>query len=171
MSFIVGHPTGNANSKAALSGFFDAGLLFEFHTCLAVFPGSILYRLGASGPLSEIQRRNFEIKLRLVTEIHPWREIGRLVALKAGISPLVRHETGFFSVDAVYGSLDKHVSRRLIQAKEQGVKGVYGYEDGSLNSFLKAKTVNMSCIYDLPIGYWRAARRLLEDEKIRRPEW
>jgi len=31
--------------------------------------------------------------------------------------------------------------------------------------------LGMPCLYDLPIGYWRSARRILSVEKERRPEW
>jgi hypothetical protein len=54
---ILSHPIGNQNVKAAALGLNDAGLLLTFMTSIASFPGSLLDRLGAIGPLSEIRRR------------------------------------------------------------------------------------------------------------------
>jgi hypothetical protein len=34
-----------------------------------------------------------------------------------------------------------------------------------------SKKNDLRCLYDLPIGYWRAARRLLEKERLQHPEW
>lgn len=48
---------------------------------------------------------------------------------------------------------------------------MYGYEDTVLFAFREAKNLGLKCFYDLPIGYWRAAHRLLEAERERWPEW
>ena len=69
----------------------------------------------------------------------------------------------------MYGYIDNKVSRFL--NNNISIQGVYCYEDCALNSFTLAKKNNISCFYDLPIGYWRTARRLLENERINRPEW
>jgi hypothetical protein len=42
------------------------------------------------------------------------------------------------------------------------------YEDGALATFTKAK-LGIQC--DLPIGYWRTAELLLEEERNLRPDW
>jgi glycosyltransferase involved in cell wall biosynthesis len=48
---------------------------------------------------------------------------------------------------------------------------VYSYDHCSLESFGVAKTRGIRCIYDLPIGYWRAFREICRDEPLRWPEW
>ena len=60
---------------------------------------------------------------------------------------------------------------RSISAAAPGRLGVYAYEDGALASFRAAQSLGVARLYDLPIGYWRAARRLLDAEQARWPEW
>ncbi len=56
-------------------------------------------------------------------------------------------------------------------AARRGAQAVYAYEDGAVSSFRQAKELGLQCFYDLPTGYWRAARRLLTGEKERWPAW
>ena len=172
MKILLHHPTGNANVRAAVRGLHEASMLFGFRTSIANFPGSLLDKLSSFRPLTELSRRRFDVALKDKTGMWPWRELGRLAATKAGLSNLVRHEKGFFSVDSVYHSFDRHVASSLahLQAYEK-INTIYGYEDGSEESFRAAKLLGIRCVYDLPIGYWRAARRLLETERERWPEW
>ncbi|RXF69438.1 glycosyltransferase family 4 protein [Arcticibacter tournemirensis] len=167
---IFSHPLGNANVRAAVMGLKDAGLLYEFHTSVASFEGSTLHRLGGIGPFSEIRRRNFHSLLKPYTRTWPWIEIGRQTALKAGLSKLTSHETGLYCVDAVYRCIDKRVKWRLSKRMDQ-VHGVFAYEDGAAYSFREAKKLRLQCLYDLPIGYWRASQRLLKMEEERWPDW
>jgi glycosyltransferase involved in cell wall biosynthesis len=172
MKIIMSHPTGNANVRAVANGLEQAAMLAAFHTTVATFPGSLLERLSAIGPFGELKRRQFDAALQAKTQMWPWREIGRTVALKAGFSRLVTHETGMFCVDAVYRSLDERVAATLPRASAQkAADAVYAYEDGAAVSFRQAKRLGLKCYYDLPIGYWRAAQRLLEPERNRWPEW
>lgn len=168
MKLLLSHPTGNAFVRAAGLGFVKSGLLAEFHTCIASFPGTFLDRLGSIEYLSEIRRRRFHIALKPYTHLWPWKELLRLSAIKLGNSSLVKHEKGPFSVDAVYKSLDMRVANRL---KDSVANGVYAYEDGALRSFQEAKNLGIQCLYDLPIGYWRSASRLLNQEREKWPEW
>lgn len=168
---VFSHPTGNANVRAAAAGLAQAGQLAAFHTAIAAFPGSWLDRLGAAGPLAALRRRRFEAALAPFTRTWPWREAGRMLADRAGLKALVRPETGPFSLEAVYQSLDRRVATGLARAAQQGASGVYAYEDGAADAFRAAKALGLTCFYDLPIGYWRAARRLLAPERERWPEW
>jgi len=49
--------------------------------------------------------------------------------------------------------------------------GVYAYEDGALETLKEAKNQGIFGFYDLPIGYWRTARRLMHDAANDHPEW
>lgn len=167
---IISHPTGNANVRAAVAGLADADILSEFHTAIASFPGSTLDRLGGIGPLSEIRRRAFEARLQPFTRTWPWYELGRLAAAKAGLKNLIKHETGLFSVDAVYHNMDSRLTKRLDKMARK-VNAVYAYEDGAMFTFREARRLGLKCLYDLPIGYWRTARHLLGMERERWPEW
>ena len=156
---IISHPTGNANVREAASALAHVGILQEFHTTLAFF--------GPRWP-GELNRRVYTENLQPFTRRHPLREVARLVAQRLGLRNLVRLEKGWASVDSVYRSLDRAVAKSLDPKK---TSGVYCYEDGALETFRAAEQLGIRRIYDLPIGYWRAARRLLSEEAERRPDW
>lgn len=171
MKVVLSHPTGNENVREAAIRLHHAGVLAEYHTAVATFPGDLHDRLGGLAPFSEIRRRRLVPGLKKNTRTSPWREFGRHLASRAGLVGLLKHETGIFSVNAVYHGHDKKVSSRLGYLAKQGIGGVYAYEDGSLYSFQKARQLGLECFYDLPIGYWRAARRILQEEVEKNPEW
>jgi starch synthase len=162
------HPTGNANVRHAALGLHRAGLIGEFWTCLDYRGTSPLSRLLPSGLRAQLSRRSFAAELQPLIHAHPWREAARLFAHRAKLRALVRHETGALSVDAVYHSLDRQVARRL---RQSDFTGVYAYEDGAAFGFRAARTRGQKTFYDLPIGYWRAARELLLEEAQREPAW
>ncbi|MCP9234507.1 glycosyltransferase family 4 protein [Lewinella sp. JB7] len=162
------HPTGNANVRAALTGLNKAGLLGHFHTAIAAYPGNTFASLSAIGPLADFGRRTFPAELEDKTHLYPWMELGRQLAAKTGISSLTRHETGLLSVDAVYQGIDRRVAGRLTRERP---RAVYAYEDGAATTFEEARELDILNLYDLPIGYWRAARRLLGEVVEQRPDW
>ena len=165
------HPMGNANVRAAGVGLAQAEILAGFTTAIACFPGDVIDRISTINAFSEFSRRRFDSHLKPLTHTWPWLELGRLIALRTGFRNLTRHETGPLSVDAVFHDLDKRVANNLKFAIKDGIKAVYAYEDGAEFSFREAKRIGIKCLYDLPIGYWRAARQLLEIERERWPEW
>jgi len=170
MKLILSHPTGNANVRAAALGLARAGLLSEFHTTIASFPGSYLDRIAGFGPLSEFRRREFDTALRSLTFMHPMKEMGRMVSSKFGLKSLTRRESGLFSIDAVCNHLDKQVASVLRKCRSQ-MDGIYAYEDAALMSFKQAKIKGIKTLYDLPIGYWRSSKMILENERNIWPEW
>lgn len=169
MKILLSHPTGNANVRAALKGFKEANLLVAFYTTIASFSGSFLDKLSAISFLKEIKRRQFDSNLREITKTHSFKEFGRLIAIRLNILGLTKQESSLFSIDSVYRNLDDIVSKKLKSIKE--INAVYAYEDGALQTFKAAKKLHITCLYDLPIGYWRSARKLLEEERIKRPDW
>ena len=171
MKVIISHPTGNAFFRAAALGLYKANMLAGLRTTVATFPGNIYDKLSAFGPFAEFSRRNYDPPLEPYTKAWPLHELGRFAATKAGFKNLVKHETGIFSVDGVYQNLDKRVAKSLKQLSAEGTNAVYAYEDGAIFSFREAKKLQLKCLYDLPIGYWRASKRLLEIESERWPEW
>jgi alpha-maltose-1-phosphate synthase len=162
------HPTGNANVRHAALGLHRAGLLDEFWTCVNYRPPAWLAPVIPKKIRVQLQRRTFPEELAAAIRTRPLHEMMRLLAPRVGMQSLIRHETGRFSVDAVYRALDRQVSGRLRQKK---FRGIYAYEDGAAFSFRAAKELGMRTLYDLPIGYWRAARVLLLEEAEREPEW
>ena len=172
MKLIMYHPQGNANVRASAVSFAEAKLLEEFHTSIACFPGSFLYSLGGINFLSEIRRRRYDPALKQFTHTKPFKEMARLICIKAGFNNLTKHESGMFCVEAVARALDKKIAASLKRGiYKKKVNAVYAYEDAAEFSFRQAKYLGLRCFYDLPTGYWRAKFRILEAEKKRFPEW
>jgi glycosyltransferase involved in cell wall biosynthesis len=171
MKLIFFHPTGNANVRMAAIGLVKGSLLYRFHTAIACFSGSVLFWLSSFPLFSEFRRRLFDPSLKKFTATWPWIEMGRLAASKGRLRLLTEHEKGPFCIDAVYKNLDKRVASSLAAASLNGVKAVYAFEDGAAFSFHEAKRLGLQCFYDLPTGYWRASRQILESESKRSPEW
>ena len=168
---ILSHPTGNQNVRQALHALEDAGLISDFTTSVAAFPGNLWDWLSRTGVASEFSRRRFDSRVRKRTTQYPWRELGRMIAPRIGLGRLASHESGPFCVDQVYQAQDLSISRRLRTGSMANVSAVYCYEDGALETFRAAKEQGVRCVYDLPIGYWRTARQIQSEEAERLPEW
>ena len=166
---LLSHPTGTDFVRNALIALNDAGLLKEFWTCISWDDNALINRILPGNIRKEFGRRAFPIAIKRLTMTRPWVEYGRLLSNKIGASQLTIHESGLFCLDAVYRDLDKRVSKRLSGIK--GVKLVYAYEDGALYTFRKAHELGLKRVYDLPIGYWRAAQAILQEEAMLEPEW
>lgn len=164
------HPFGNANTRAAVDGIYKQGILESFHTCIACFKETVLYKLSSFGPLKELRRRYFSSFLQNKTITHPFKELGRQIAPKIKFNSLIAHEKGIFCVDNICHDLDTKVAK-YIQKNKEKIGGVYAYEDCALKTFGTAKSNDIKCIYDLPIGYWRAMQSLLNEERTKNPEW
>lgn len=161
----VTHPTGNANVRAVVDTFERNQILDTFHTCIGV--GS-----HSKNPLTNrlFGQRRFPIPSRKIKTM-PTRELLRLLLQKRNWLPgLRRHESGPLCIDRVYRALDARVAQRL-KATTDLPSALYAYEDGALESFLAARALGITCIYDLPIGYWRSARRIQSEEAELKPEW
>ncbi len=166
---LLSHPTGNANVRHAAMALAESGLLAEYWTCVSWNPESPLNRLLPRGLRQQLARRALPEILHARTHHLPWREAGRMLAARYGWRFLDRHEHGPCSIDAVMRSLDERVARRL--GEVPGLTGVYAYEDGAAATFAAARRRGLKCLYDLPIGYWRAAHAIYAEEAEREPEW
>lgn len=167
---LFSHPTGNAFVRAALVHLFEAGDLKEFHTTVAAYPGNVWDVLGTRQWGREFHRRKYDERLQHLTVQHPLQELGRMLASRLNLHRLTLHETGVFCIDAVYRSMDRIAARRL-RKNPQMFTSAYAFEDGALETLTAARELGLAGIYDLPIGYWRTARKLLEGEFARMPEW
>ena len=171
MKIIVSHPTLNANSKNLVVGLLKNKLLFKLFTSIGIFPGQLLFKLASNTKLKDLKRRSLEKTWQRYTRSNSFFEFGRLLASKLNLEYLLQHEKGFFCIDKVYQKHDKWVANSLAKAKKDGLLGVYAYEDGALATFTKAKQLGLHCIYDLPIGYWKSARLLMQREFDVNPAW
>jgi len=164
------HPTGNQFVRHLLRALEEAGLLGVFYTTLG-FATPTWTRFLPNPIGAECARRTYPMtpdKLRT----RPGREFVRLASQKLQWAYLSRHEKGWACVDRVYQDLDRAVARRLSERDwKPNVAGIYGYEDGCLETFRAARRQGISCFYDLPIAYWKTVRKLLEEEGERLPEW
>ncbi len=162
------HPTGNANVRNAALALAEADLLGEFLTTLAIFEDAFSGTAALLPGFSELQRRQYPDALKPFTRLRPVRECLRLACLRLGLDWPVRQGRGPLSIDAVYRDLDRSAAARLRRIR---FRAAYCYEDGALETFRVAGKSGASRLYDLPIGYWRASRRILAEEAEINPEW
>ena len=164
---LLSHPTGNANVRAAARSLHTAGWLQELHSCICWDSQAPLAKLLPPSVAFQLARRSFSDVPISLQHSYPWRELLRLGA--PWVPLLRRHERGPLSIDAVHRSFDRYVAKRLPNLP--GLRAVYAYEDCALRTFQAAEKLGLNRIYDLPIGYWRAARQIFEEERELQPEW
>lgn len=166
---LQAHPTGNAFVHQLAIALIEHGLMDEFHTCLDYPDNERWFSLLPDAWTAEARRRRLPSQIKPYARLHPGRELGRLLGHKLGLGAWIGRERSPCSVDGVYRGLDRQVARRL--ARKPHLRGVYLYEDGADRSFSAAKARGVKTFYDLPIGYWRTARKILSEEAIHSPEW
>ncbi|WP_321826399.1 glycosyltransferase family protein [Maribacter dokdonensis] len=171
MKVLISHPTSNQNNRAVAQSIQKANLLYQFHTSIASFPNTFLYKLSKINLLKEVKRREFNASLRAFTHAHPWLELGRLACTKFGFQKLYESENSLFSVDEVYKNIDNKIAHIINKNTSHDISIVYGYEDGAYESFQAAKKKGISCFYELPIAYWEKREQLMTQEIERLPEW
>jgi glycosyltransferase involved in cell wall biosynthesis len=164
---LLSHPTGNEFVRAALEAFDRAGMLGEFWTTVRWNSNSQINRVLPPRLREMLQRRSFPEAIRSRTHVVPLREMVRLLAGATGVTS--KHETGWFSADAVLRELDRKVADRL--RKIDKCDSIYAYEDGALETFRAARERGFKRIYDLPIAYWKTSQHLLREEADRYPDW
>lgn len=166
---LLAHPLGNTFFRAAARAFYAVGWLQELDSCICWDTDSVFaHRLPAALSL-QLGRRSFTDVPLVLQHSYPWHELGRLLSTGLPLPWLRRHEHGPLSIDAVCHSFDRHVAARLPTLT--GLKAVYAYEDAALRTFQVADRIGLRRIYDLPIGYWRAAQQILQEERELQPAW
>lgn len=165
MSVLLSHPTGNTNVRSAAEALLEAGMLSAFHTSLGWVSRSWLP--------DSLHRRGYALPPSLLHRHSPGLELARLLAIRAGVQNLVRHETGLLSVDRIYRQLDLAVARSLESSARRRLlpRALMAYEDGALASFQAARRHGVATVYELPIGHWRLGRSIFAEEAERRPAW
>lgn len=166
---LFSHPAVNAYTRNVALALAEQGLLDEFCTTLGWGDGGSAMRHLPQAIQKEWSRRQVDPLVAAKVHRHGILETGRLLAPRVGLGDLSKHESGPFSLDAVYRNLDRYVAKRLESKKN--LTAVYCGEDGALETFRAARERGLKCVYDLPIGYWAAARRLFDEEKELMPEF
>jgi glycosyltransferase involved in cell wall biosynthesis len=165
------HPTGNQNSRAVLKALNDHHLLSLFMTTIANFENSPFDKLSKYPLFAEVSRRTYDSGLRSKTIVYPYDEVLRWLFSKLNWQYFIRHEKGRFSIDQVITRIDKYLANYILHEYFPKMQAIYAYEDAAYHSFLAANKIGLKKIYDLPIGYWRAANDYILQEKERWPEW
>ena len=124
---VFSHPTGNANVRQAALALHQSGQLDECWTCLAPSADDWWVRSLPSRLATQLLRRCPLPAIRQKMRSAPIRELGRLAAGSLGLSSLIRHERGIFSIDAVYRGLDRRVSREFTGSHSRNVRDAYAY--------------------------------------------
>lgn len=171
MKIVVSHPTGNQNSRALISAFNKYGLLSHFYTSIAIYQDSPIASFSKNKLFRFLERRFFESELKSFISTRSRLEIFRQLSIKLKLQSLINHEKGFFSVDSVYRDLDTFLSKKIDSKHFKDVDAFYSFEDCAYNTFKKAKESGYKCYYELPIGYWKSARDLLNMEFENWPAW
>jgi alpha-maltose-1-phosphate synthase len=152
-----------------VNALHDEALLAAFYTCILWRPESPLARLVPASLRSMLARRaRVQLPADLV-RTRPARELMRSLMIRAGKKRWIARETNPFSIDGVYRDLDRFVARELRRYPD--ARAVYAYEDGALHHFREARKLSIHRIYDLPIGYWRANRKISTEEAELQPGW
>lgn len=170
MKILLQHPTGNANVRAVLKSFYEKNYLYKCIISVALTPGYLYDLLVKQLKISDFKRRFFEGVYSPYLISYPTREIARLIFQKLKWNVFLKHETGVCSIDQIYMSIDRKTARWIHENHKQ-IDAVYVYEDAALHSFMEAKKHTIKCIYDLPIGYYKAARELMLDEYNNNKRW
>jgi alpha-maltose-1-phosphate synthase len=159
---------GNANVRQALLSLYEREMLAEFWTTVRWDPEWFVNALLPGGIRSELTRRSYPQVPGKFVHARPWREMGRLLAAKAGFRGWTAENETFFSATNVCYELDRAVAKRVWS---DAPEAVYAYEDGALESFHAARQMGVRTVYELPITYWKTMHQLLEEEAELCPEW
>lgn len=165
----ISHPTGNQNVRNAVEAFYKTRQLAQFYTTIAWNSQSPLAKLLPAGVAETLKRREYNNIPPELISTQPTLEACRLVAAKLKLNFLSAHETGLLCIDNICHQFDKQVAKQL--SMQEGLSQIYAYEDAALETFKAAKQKNIQTLYELPIGYWRAAQEIMGDEAKLNPAW
>ncbi len=157
---LFGHQTGNPNSHHAALAHFERGRLEAF--VVPWFPGSASLALLKQFPPTRamamrLARRRFEPLAG-----------ARFVQDKTGeFRRLFLRASGSGDEGLCYEVNDWLMDKMCRELARPGVAAIHSPEDASLRQFDEAKRRGISCIYDLPIGYypwWEEKQKALAKE-------
>ncbi len=164
------HPTGNANVRGVLTGLYRDNMLATFYTTIGYASENRILKMLPHFVTDILNRRSYDIPQHLISD-HFYSEFIRFCR-SCSLFPKFRNSNVRLAIDKIYFKLDSQLAKDIESDKIPNVtKAIYGYEDGSLNSFKAAKMRGLNRIYDLPIGYWRAGHEILFEEAELQPQW
>lgn len=157
------------NTAVALS---NAGFLHEIITTLAFDPKSNFAKAINVLPISIGNFLSTELKRRLWLTpksgticSHRGFELLRLAANVTNLYKVFNLNQRTL-IDKVYVNLDHHTAHHHLN----GLDAIYGYEDEAATTFEVAKQRGITCLYDLPIPYYKTSQRIQAEEAEIFPE-
>ena len=151
MSVLFGHPSGTPFSHHAALAHFEAGSLEAFCVAWMPTPGQLRHLRkipSLRGWVSRLERRYFPPLVnapRIEGRTGELLRMLRRIALPGAAAEKLTYEA--------HDWLMRAMSRECARPK---VTAVHSYEDCSLWQFEAGKSAGKACIYDLPIGYYKA---------------
>jgi alpha-maltose-1-phosphate synthase len=167
-SVLMGHPTGNQNSRNALRSLVEHEMLAEFWTTLAWNPERPWSRLLPAGLRAQLSRRTFSEAPEQQIKTAPWREMVRLGMRATPMAGILCSGERPFSIIGMYRHFDRQVAHRVAEVLPNIV---YAYEGGALHTFREAKKRDITTIHEQPSSYWHWIRKLFAEEAERNPEF
>lgn len=169
MRILLSHPTGNENSRQAARALAELAALATFATSLYLCSEGIPWRWLPGRLQSEVARRDFSMVGGRIQSVAAVREFARLAASRIGLQRLIARESSWASIDSLYKAVDQTVARMV--EKNDSLTAVYAYDGCARQTFNAARDQGLARLYEIPIGYWRAHERLVQEEAELKPDW
>lgn len=166
--FLLSHPTGNSNVRQVLRALSEFSGQTHFFTTLGFSRQAtpLLNRLP-SGLKKQLSRRSYDIN-REQLHYQPFREAFRVFFHGRVPRTWTQNEGSPFSIDTICQKLDATVAAQLQRLQP---RAAYFYEDAAAESLQTCRRLGIPSFYELPIAYGSYARKILETEMERYPEW
>jgi len=165
---LLSRTTPNQNTRNALRGLVEHGMLAEFWTNFAWDSNSILNAFLPAAFRTELARRSFSEAPVNAIRSAPWRELVRLGARGTPLHNLLSSGERPFSTIGISRHLDARVARRI---RRRQPDLVYAYEGAALHTFREAKNKGITTIDEQSSSHWRWTRDLMAEEAERKPEY
>lgn len=162
----------NANSLHTAIALSEESWLREVITTLAYDPASTKaeYLKQLPEPLNqilykELGRRTWTLPNTGKVRSYPWKELVRVGLIRSKLDRALNIDRSQ-TLSWVQASLDKRTAHYHLD----GLRAIYGYEDGCATTFAQAKQQGICCLYDLPIPFYQLSRSIQLEEAERFPE-
>ncbi len=162
LRYLLYHPHGNENVRHLLQTLVTDGRLSRFFTSIAVFTGTLLFRMGKIPGLHFLLRRRYADNLHCHTTSFPF--ITLLFRLPKLQRLFIKKEQD------LNGFLQQRIARRM-KRKSYDYDVVYCYPNGAADIFHEAKTQGKICVYEYPIAYYDEIRRIQKEEQQHSKHW
>lgn len=155
------------NARFAAEAMQREGILQSYHTKTAVIKGHVSQMLCIFPGLKMLRRRMYDTNMAPFLVSYWFDELAILLLKKLRLNIFFKN---YCSSNNLFVRLDKKVAKYLYNHKDE-VTAVYGFEDTSTFTFQMAKELGIPCIYELPIGYWRAKNIIMGRQYNLHPDW